>query len=268
MQTDKRRDERNTKSSADLQVAATRAVFEGGALYPSATICASAAKESPEYTERLLFDKLETIRRHNGGGLLADLCCATGDHIPEVRRHNQEAIGIDFSLPYLKQAKNKYPDVGFIASDARKLPFNNCSVDTLYSLSALYVIPNIDQVIGEISRVLRPGGRCVLDLGNLYSINSYCVRNYYPEWINSYHISVLEMTRLCRVNGLHIIEHRAFQLLPLWAGRPRWLWPLLHPVWKKLLGARIAGRMIDEWLCSLPLLRRLAFRHLLVCEKC
>lgn len=256
------------QDEADRQVAATRAAFEGGKLYPTATICATAAKESPEYVERLLFDKLDTIRRHNKGGLLVDLCCATAEHIPEVRQHNQQAIGIDFSIPYLKQAKDKYPEVAFLASDARKLPIADGSVDMLYSLSALYVIPNIDQVVGEISRVLRPKGRCVLDLGNSNSINSYCVRNHYPEWIDSYHVPVSEMVRLCKGNGLNIIEHRAFQLLPLWAGRPRWLWPLLHPVWKRLMSKRLAGRMLDEWISGNRLLRRFAFRQLLVCEKC
>ena len=108
----------------------------------------------------------------------------------------------------------------------------------------------------------------MLELGSIYSINSYCVRFNYPEWIDLYHISVSKMTRLCQNNKLSVIEHRAFQILPLWAGRPRWLWPLLHPVWRKILGFRVAGRMFDELLCKLPMLRRIAFRHLLVCEKC
>lgn len=270
--TDKRDQKRcgdhSLKEAADRQVAATRAVFEGGTLYPTATICATAAKESPEYIERLLFEKLETIRRHNRGGLLVDLCCATGDHIPEVRQRGQNALGLDFSLPFLKQAIGKNREADFIASDARRLPIADNTVGLLYSLSALYLVPNLDRVFGEVSRVLRPGGRCILDLGNRNSLNSYCVRSHYPELPTSYHLPVSEMIRLCQHNRLRIVEHRAFQLLPLWTDRPRWLWPLLHPVWKRILGVRIAGRMLDEWLCSLPILRRLAFRHLLVCEKC
>ena len=62
-------------------------------------------------------------------------------------------------------------------------------------------------------------------------------------------------------------ERRCFQLLPLWAGRPAWLWPLLHPVWKSVLKRRLAGRMLDEWISSLPGLRAFAFRHVIVCRK-
>lgn len=266
-QTNKICAESMTNQEFDLKVKASRLAFEDGVLYPAAGICSKAEKESSEYTQRLLFDKLETIRRHNEGGLLVDLCCATGDHIPEVRRKDQEAIGIDFSIPYLKKAAQIYPDVRFIASDARKLPIADSSVDLLYSLSALYVIPNIDQVIGEISRILRSEGRCILDLGNMKSLNSFCVRNYYPELIDSHHITVPEMYSLCRLHGLSIIEHRAFQLLPLWTDRPHWLWPLLHPAWKRFMSARLMGRMLDEWVSGSRIFRNFAFRHVLVCKK-
>jgi hypothetical protein len=53
----------------------------------------------------------------------------------------------------------------------------------------------------------------------------------------------------------------------MWGDRPWWLKPLLHPVWTRLLAIRIKGRMLDEWISSLPLLRRFAFRHVLLCEK-
>ena len=250
-----------------------REAFEGGRLYPTATVCRLENWESKEYTDRLLTDKLETIRRHLQPGILVDLCCATGAHIDIVKPAGATAIGIDFSFPYLAEATSKRQASGregvlFLAADARSLPLASDSVGTLYSLSALYLVPDLDKVLSEVARVLRPGGRCIIDLGNSHSLNSFCVRNYYNELPPSHHVSVAGMLRLCRINGLRLIEHRAFQILPLWAGRPRWLWPLLHPVWKRILGARIAGRMIDEWLCAAPLLRRLAFRHLLVCEKC
>jgi ubiquinone/menaquinone biosynthesis C-methylase UbiE len=251
-----------------------RGVFENSDLYPADKICRLQASESKEYTDRLLFDKLETVRRHLQSGLLVDLCCATGEHIWSVKPENTVAVGFDFSLSYLIEAECRRrakgdPSVSFVGADARYIPCRSGSVTTLYSLSALYVIPDIEQVVSEISRILRVGGRCILDLGNKNSLNSFCIRNYYSKDIaTNYHISVSEMKELCNKNRLQIIEHRAFQILPLWAGRPGWLWPLLHPIWKRILGARIRGRMIDEWICSVPPFRNLAFRHILVCEKC
>src|SRR3546814_5543574 len=88
--------------------------------------------------------------------------------------------------------------------------------------------------MAETGRVLRPVVRCVLDLVNSRSLNAICVRAY-TELPPTFHVTVTEMERLCRENGLRIIEHRRFQLLPLWAGKPRWMWPLLHPAWKTLM---------------------------------
>jgi hypothetical protein len=109
-----------------------------------------------------------------------------------------------------------------------------------------------------------------LDLGNLYSLNVIAVRSYHKElgWAQQFPISVPEMKRLIRNAGLEIVEHRAFQILPLWgADRPRWLKFALLPAWTELLKRKIAGRMIDEWISSVPFIKLLAFRHLIVCKK-
>jgi hypothetical protein len=76
------------------------------------------------------------------------------------------------------------------------------------------------------------------------------------------------MQKTIRVSGLRIIEHRAFQLLPLWdAHRPNWLKPLLLPVWSKLMRIQIGGKILDEWTSSLPFIKYFAFRHIFICEK-
>ncbi|WP_337996697.1 class I SAM-dependent methyltransferase [Oleispirillum naphthae] len=248
-----------------------RSAYESGDIYKTETICRRPDEAKREYADRLLEDKLSTIRHHLRPGPLLDLCCATGEHLFVFADCTDEGIGIDFSRPFIREAREQAARCGrahlrFTVGDAAALPLPDASVATLYSLSALYFIPDIERTFCEIGRVLRPGGRCILDLGNSRSLNSVCVRAY-TELPPTFHITIAEMLRLCEKNRLRVVEHRRFQLLPLWAGKPRWMWPLLHPAWKKPMAARIRGRMLDEWLCSLPLLRNFAFRHLLVCEK-
>jgi SAM-dependent methyltransferase len=263
---------KDPRRAAKDAAASTRRAYESDATYKTATICGKEIRNSNEYSERLLNEKLDIVRRHLTDGLLVDLCCATGEHIWSLRRAGCPVVGLDFSIPFLNAAERKRHElkesgVSFVAADARSLPLASRSVSTIYSLSALYQVPDIERVIGEISRVLQKGGRCVLDLGNSQSINSYCVRHHYTELPASYHIPVARMRALCNDHGLRIIEHRAFQILPLWADRPRWLWPLLHPFWKWLLAKRVAGRMLDEWISNFWPLKQFAFRHVLVCEK-
>jgi SAM-dependent methyltransferase len=248
-----------------------RALFESDRVYDPRTICGAPDEDSPDFATRLLNRKLDIVRRHYRGGLVLDLCCATGSHLFHLAPLIERGIGIDFSTVYAGEAQQQarvrgHGHLSFVCGNARHLPLASGSVALLYSLSALYVIPQVEDVFAEVARVLRPGGRCVLDLGNRWSLNAICTRAY-PEIATTFYIGVGEMKRLCRQNGLRIVEHRAFQLLPLWADRPRWLYPLLHPGWKRLMSRRLGDRMLDEWISTLPLLERVAFRHLLVCER-
>jgi ubiquinone/menaquinone biosynthesis C-methylase UbiE len=257
--------------SGDFVEKSIKDSYEAGEIYKTETICNRFDACSGDYVDRLLADKISTVRRNIQAGPLVDLCCATGEHLFTLADASDQCIGIDFSRPFIDEAKKRAHILGlghvsFQEGDAKNIPLKSESVATLYSFSALYVIPDVQKVLREIVRVLRVGGRCVLDLGNSHSLNSICVKSY-TELPPSFHISVAEMLRLCKLHGLEVIEHRAFQLLPLWAGKPRWLWPLLHPKWKTIMATRISGRMLDEWLSSSWFLRNFAFRHLLVCVK-
>ena len=248
-----------------------RRVYESGNIYSTNTICRKAQAGAAEYVDELLADKLETIRRNLHPGLVVDLCCATGDHLFGICGESREGLGLDFSVPFIARATVVSRETGaghirFAAADATQLPLGDACVGTLYSLSSLYQVPHIEKVFAEVGRVLVPGGTAILDLGNSQSLNALCVRAY-PELPPMTAIPVGAMLELCRRNRLIVREHRAFQILPLWAGRPKWLWPLLRPFWKVVMKWRIRGRMLDEWISSSGLFRRFAFRHLLVIER-
>lgn len=260
-----------SEDSAADRVSDVRRAYEAGDVYSENTICRKALAGAAEYVDELLADKLETVRRNLRPGLVVDLCCATGDHLFAICGKDRDGLGLDFSVPFVTRAVSVSREAGagnvrFAAADATRLPLRDGSVGALYSLSSLYQVPHVDRVFAEVGRVLAPGGRAVLDLGNSRSLNALCARAY-PELPPMTAIAVAEMLELCRRNRLLVREHRAFQILPLWAGRPKWLWPLLHPAWKTAMKRRIRGRMLDEWVSGSRLLRRFAFRHLLVVER-
>ncbi len=71
-------------------------------------------------------------------------------------------VGLDFSRKMLVQAAAKtrlWADrVNFIWQDASELPFPDNTFETVTCLEALEFMPNPDQVLAEMVRVLRPGG--------------------------------------------------------------------------------------------------------------
>jgi len=225
------------------------------------------------YSETLLKIRLDLVRQYSpADATVLDVCCATGKHLQGFLGTMHSGVGVDFSFHYLQRAVSDLrqdpssANVKFLCCDATQIPLRSNSFDVAYSFSALYQIPQVESVIHEMARAVKTDGVCIFDLGNLYSLNTI-VLEAYPDLPDHCHISLARMKKNIRDSGLYIVEHRAFQILPMWSDRPKWLGLFLLPVWTRLLSKKIAGRMLDEWISSLPVLKFFAFRHVFVCKK-
>jgi ubiquinone/menaquinone biosynthesis C-methylase UbiE len=242
-----------------------------GNVYHADTITRLPSKDSKVHADIVLRIRLDLVTQYADQATVLDLCCGTGEHLLSLANHIKQGVGFDYSTPFIEKANRTRTAFGtknikFIQGNARKMPFKDGRFDLVYSFSSLYYIPNVGEVINEIARVLKSHGKCVLDLGNVYSLNTIVCRAY-PELAHLFTISVPMMKRLFHEAGLVIVEHRPFQILPLWADRPKWLKPLLWAGWAQLLARQIKGKILDEWISNLPVLKCLAFRHVYVCEK-
>lgn len=76
--------------------------------------------------------------------------------------------GIDITQNHLKltalNATLRGYEVDLHEGDATHLPFADNTIDCVYSFGVLHHIPEIDQVVAEIHRVLKPGGRVMIAL--------------------------------------------------------------------------------------------------------
>lgn len=231
-----------------------------------------AVEQAPvDYFDVLAYRRRQILDHYAPHTRTLDLCCATGQFLLDIAGKIPEGIGVDFSSAYVRDAglaaeTRGVRNVSFVCANARDLPFPSGSFGLVFCFSSLYYIPRVDEVLNEVSRVLQSGGIAVLDLGNQYSLNTV-VTAAYPDLPAPCHISLRQMRRYLRGAGLSVVNHHAFQMLPLWGDRPRWLRPLLKPRWKAIMQRQVRGRMIDEWICDLPLLQHLAFRHLFICRK-
>lgn len=243
-----------------------------GEVYHAETITRLPPRDSKVYTDKLLWTRINLVEQYSQHGKILDLCCGTGQHLIHLAKNIQEGKGLDFSSAFITQA-NQYKTMAnvdnleFFEGNARKMPFDDNYFDMVYSFSSLYTIPKVEEVICEIARVLKPGGRTLLDLGNLNSLNALVCRAT-PNIANTYHIPVSQMRRFIGDAGLIINCHRSFQILPMWGAHPAfWMQPLLWQGWTKVLAVEFCGKMLDEWISSLPGLRKFAFRHVFICQK-
>lgn len=81
--------------------------------------------------------------------------------------------GVDITENHLKltalNATLRGVEVDLHEVDATRLPFADNSIDCVYSFGVLHHIPEIDQVISEIYRVLKPGGRVMIAVYHKWS---------------------------------------------------------------------------------------------------
>jgi ubiquinone/menaquinone biosynthesis C-methylase UbiE len=224
-----------------------------------------------EYFNNLMNFKVSLITRFCKDKTVLDLCCATGEFLFEINNLIKKGFGLDLSERYIEKAnktkiERNLQKMEFNVGNARKLKFENDTFDLIFCYSSLYLIPNVEIVIKEISRVLKTQGVAILDFGNYFSLNTIVCKAH-TEIAKPYHLRIKQMKFMLKQAGFIIIDSYAFQILPLWGGKPRWLKPLLHPIWKNLLEKQIGGKMIDEWICNSPIFRAFAFRHIFVCKK-
>jgi len=88
-----------------------------------------------------------------------DVGCGTGDLSIELfEKTSARVTGIDFCRPMLKLANAKAPRLAFVEGDALRLPFADASFEELTIGFALRNLASVEDGLGELLRVLKPGG--------------------------------------------------------------------------------------------------------------
>src|SRR5438046_6366 len=108
------------------------------------------------------------------GALSLDLATGTGDLALELELQGaRRVVGADYCEPMLQAAKPKLGHrsrgrIQLVMADALVLPFADGTFDCLTSAFLLRNVVDLPGCLGEMRRVLRPGGRCVsLELTHL-----------------------------------------------------------------------------------------------------
>lgn len=92
-----------------------------------------------------------------------DLGCGFGEFMLGFAEKKID-VGLDVDKKDLSVAKktNKYKKL--VLADARKMPFANCTFNTIISISTLEHIKNSNKLLKECFRVLKPGGRIIASI--------------------------------------------------------------------------------------------------------
>ena len=101
--------------------------------------------------------------------LVLDVACGTGDLSIELQTGAKaKVIGTDFCRPMLtiakekSKAENQKPKTHYVESNAMSLAFADDTFDAATIAFGLRNLPNYEDGLRELGRVLKPGGRLVI----------------------------------------------------------------------------------------------------------
>jgi SAM-dependent methyltransferase len=95
-------------------------------------------------------------------GIALDAACGTGRHAAYLADIGHHVIGVDSSAEMLQVARTKLPGVELHQADLHELPVPDQSVDVVVCALALTHEADLDPVLAEFARVMRPGGHLVV----------------------------------------------------------------------------------------------------------
>ncbi len=107
---------------------------------------------------------VETLLRDLPAGAALDAACGTGRHARRLVELGHAVSGIDLTPEMLERARANVPEASFAVADLRELPFEPESFSVVVCGLALAHLPSLEGAVGELARVLTPGGRLIVSV--------------------------------------------------------------------------------------------------------
>jgi glycosyltransferase involved in cell wall biosynthesis/ubiquinone/menaquinone biosynthesis C-methylase UbiE len=109
--------------------------------------------------------RLMEFDQHAGEEVL-EIGAGMGTDHAQFARHGARMTDVDLSAGHLALARENFLLRGlqgtFVHHDAENLPFQDNHFDLVYSNGVIHHTPNTQQVVDEIYRVLKPGGKAII----------------------------------------------------------------------------------------------------------
>ncbi|MEM0541527.1 class I SAM-dependent methyltransferase [Flavobacterium sp. j3] len=151
-----------------------------------------------------LKNKVKLVNAHSQKGRILDIGAGTGDFLVSAKNDGWETIGIEPSVKAKQIAINK--GVSFIDDLAA---LENNSIDVITMWHVLEHVPNLDEYINELKRLIKPSGTIIIAVPNFKSFDA----KYYGKFWAAYdvprhiwHFSKTTIEKLFAEKDMRLVE--------------------------------------------------------------
>jgi ubiquinone/menaquinone biosynthesis C-methylase UbiE len=120
-----------------------------------------ARVEAHRYREQPWMHEIFEFERYSGQAVL-EIGVGLGTDHAQFARAGANMTGIDLTPRCIELTKARFAQEGLVSNllvmDAERLEFEDRSFDAVYSFGVLHHVADPDRAVGEVRRVLRPGG--------------------------------------------------------------------------------------------------------------
>lgn len=148
------------------------------------------------------------------GEVILDVGCGSGQLTFQIAERGAKAIGFDADLSMVERAQQQYTTVEFFQADAAMLEMPGGVarlVDAIFSNAALHWVRNADAAVACMARVLKPGGRFVVEFGGKGNVDRIVKASNQvlgkPENENYWYFpSIAEYSNLLENHGIEVLS--------------------------------------------------------------
>lgn len=145
--------------------------------------CSTLGRITDRLEERLLLERISPAPAMR----ILDVGCGDGVLATRLAQLGLEVTGLDTSADMIDAARRRVKAAGvqveLIEGNAADLPFPGEHFDCVVSVATLCFVDDPSHAVGEMARVLKPGGRLIL--GELGRWNLWAVQRRIKGWLGS-----------------------------------------------------------------------------------
>lgn len=168
-----------------------------------------ADRDYEDQSDRMAIRKLLPHHMEN----FVDIAGGYGRLAPEYLPRSEKATLFDYSKTELEQAKQLYSDqLKTKSGDIYDLPFKDGEFSTLLMVRASHHFKDMEKVVAELYRILKPGGVAVIEIANKRTLPR--IFRYWTGKIknNPFDYSVYNLTEISK-NGFYNYNPRYIENL-------------------------------------------------------